>query len=95
MIARKIPILLGTDSLASVPSLDLLQEAAILKARYPKIPEKTWLYALTQGAESLSGRKHRLELSAGPGLLWVKSSREELFSGAAHRRRWLACPTLS
>lgn len=62
MVRRGIPLAIGTDSLASVDDLDLLQEAALLASAFPAVDPGAWVQALTVGGARL------LEARAGaPG----------------------------
>ncbi|MDH5675793.1 MAG: amidohydrolase family protein [Myxococcales bacterium] len=63
---------LGTDSLASCPSLDVLEEARALSERFPTVPARTLLAMLTGWGAAALGLQDRLgTLSAGraPGVL--------------------------
>lgn len=73
MVARGIPLAVGTDSLASTPDLDLLAEAATLAAAFPEIPHTHWLTALTVGGALLlgGGAAGTLRVGTHPGLLRV------------------------
>jgi cytosine/adenosine deaminase-related metal-dependent hydrolase len=51
----RLPLALGTDSLASAPDLSLWAEMATLSARFPGVPAAYWLDAATRGgARALS-----------------------------------------
>jgi len=97
MVARGIPLAIGTDSRASTPDLDLLAEAAVLREAFPQLPVQTWLHALTSGgARLLPGRPHagRIDLGARPDLLLVEvpagpNPLERLLDGTRWPRRWL------
>ncbi|MEC7945964.1 MAG: amidohydrolase family protein, partial [Myxococcota bacterium] len=73
MVARGIPLAIGTDSLASSPDLDIVAEAATLRAAFPDLPCETWLSALTTGGAALLGATGAGALRPGthPGLLHV------------------------
>lgn len=92
ILARGIPIGIGTDSLASSPDLDVLAEAAALAKHFPRVQPEVWMRALTAGGASAIGLGlGRLE--AHPGLLLVDAPDPcSLFDGTRWRRRWLACP---
>lgn len=97
MVARGIPLAVGTDSLASVPDLDLFAEGAALTRAFPDVPAEVWLGALTAGgADALGLPMGRLRLGTAPGLLRVAVSGDDplgaLFDGTRRPRRWLACP---
>ncbi|HNH50685.1 MAG TPA: amidohydrolase family protein, partial [Myxococcota bacterium] len=94
LVSRRIPFLLGTDSLASVPDLDLLQEAAVLRRSFPDLPLELWLEALTsRGGDWLGKGLGRLMPGTAPGILLVDVPDPNLlFDGTTWKRRWLACP---
>ena len=98
MLARGIPLAIGTDSLSSSPDLDPLAEAVTLRRAFPAISLSVWLTALTVGgADALGLPLGRLERGTAPGLLLVDLPTEgdvidRLFDGTNWRRRWLACP---
>lgn len=97
MVARGIPLAIGTDSRASTPDLDLLAEAAVLRAAFPDLPVETWLHALTSGgARLLPGPPlaGRIDLGARPDLLLVEvpagpDALHRLLDGTRWPRRWL------
>ncbi len=107
MIARGIPLAIGTDSLASAPDMDLLAEAATLAARFPTVAPAVWIEALTIGGSRLlvEGPKTRatalargsLYPGAEHGLVLVSIPRTEdpastLLDGTRWPRRWLSPP---
>ncbi|MEO7669849.1 MAG: amidohydrolase family protein, partial [Polyangia bacterium] len=53
-----VRLALGTDSLASVPTLSLWDELAVLTRGYPDVPPRTWLHAATQGGAAALGLEH-------------------------------------
>lgn len=73
MVARGIPLALGTDSLASCPDLDLMKEVAVLREAFPELPEVTWLHAATSGGARVMGRQDlgRLAVGCRPGI-WLE-----------------------
>ncbi len=76
MLDRGIPLRIGTDSLASSPDLDLLEELVTLRRAFPDVDPNVWLRAAT---DSFAG----LEASE---ILWFPnvSTVEELVDGT----RW-------
>lgn len=63
---------LGTDSLASNTTLDVLAEASALRDRFPQVPGETLLRMATRGGAEALGLSHRvgsLEAGLTPGLL--------------------------
>jgi len=94
MLARGIPLAIGTDSLASAPDLDLLAEAAVLARAFPHLPEDLWLTALTTGGAALTGQDlGRIAVGSRPGLLHVDVLGDDplaaLLSGRSWPRRWI------
>jgi cytosine/adenosine deaminase-related metal-dependent hydrolase len=66
---------LGTDSLASNDSLDVMSEARVLMDAYPEVPLSTWVAMLTQwGADALGFGDILGTLAPGkrPGILAVR-----------------------
>jgi|CXWL01.1.fsa_nt_gi cytosine/adenosine deaminase-related metal-dependent hydrolase len=49
LLGSGIALALGTDSLGSCPSLDVLEDARLLSRRFPRVPKPVILYALTRG----------------------------------------------
>ena len=101
MVARGIPLALGTDSRTSSPDLDILAEAAAARAAFPDVDVAVWMRALTVGgAEALDLPLGTLEAGArkegrdAPGLLLVDvpgmHPLESLLDGTQWPRRWLA-----
>jgi cytosine/adenosine deaminase-related metal-dependent hydrolase len=76
LLAAGVTCALGTDSLASAPSLDLLQEATALQRDWPQVPaERIIAMATADGARALGltdvgaiavGRSAALAFAAGP-----------------------------
>lgn len=89
---------LGTDSLASSPSLDVLGEAKALAERFPGVPAwelvrmATWNGARALGRPDLG----RLARGARPGVLFVEADARDpaatLLRDLRRPRRWLAPP---
>ena len=72
LLASGIRPALGTDSLASCPNLDVLQEARALLARFPAVPPRVLLAMATSfGAEVLALQEHvgRLAPGLAPGVI--------------------------
>ena len=103
LLARGVPVAVGTDSLASAPDLDLFAEAVALRAAFPDVPLVTWAAALTSGgADALDLPLGRLRVGEAPGLLHVElegawpddpdAVLDVLFDRTRRRRRWLSCP---
>jgi len=95
MVARGIPIALGTDSLASTPSLDLLAEAAVLHAAFPEVAPAVLVRALTSGT-LLPHHPCAGQLAVGhrPDVLLVECPDDpaplhRLLDGTRWPRRWL------
>ena len=97
MVRRGIPLALGTDSCASTPDLDLLADAAVLRAAFPDIPAEIWVRALTEGGARLLASQSeagRIAPGARPDLLLVEVPDgphllERLLDGTRWPRRWL------
>ncbi|MEO8499560.1 MAG: amidohydrolase family protein [Vicinamibacteria bacterium] len=49
LLGQGVPLALGTDSLASCPSLDVLEDARLLARKFPRVPKAVILNALTRG----------------------------------------------
>jgi cytosine/adenosine deaminase-related metal-dependent hydrolase len=98
LLARGIPLAVGTDSLASSPDLDPLAEAVALRRAFPDVPIAVWMRALTEGgADALGLPLGRIAEGLAPGLLLVdvpdgEDPLDTLLSGTPWPRRWLACP---
>ena len=70
LLAEGIPLALGTDSLASSPSLDVLEELPPLIEAFPDVPLARWLtMATTGGADALGLPLGRLAVDTAPGVL--------------------------
>lgn len=69
MVARGIPLALGTDSTASGQSLDVMGEVRILAERFPELPVETWLQAATAGGGQVVGVLAELAVGYGGAML--------------------------
>jgi len=49
LLGNGVSLALGTDSLASCPSLDVLEDARLLARKFPRVPKASILHALTRG----------------------------------------------
>jgi cytosine/adenosine deaminase-related metal-dependent hydrolase len=49
LLGNGVAVALGTDSLASCPSLDVLEDARLLARKFPRVPAPSILHALTRG----------------------------------------------
>lgn len=49
LLGGGVKVALGTDSLASCPSLDVLDDARLLAGKFPRVPKAALLHALTRG----------------------------------------------
>ena len=90
LLEAGVDLLLGTDSLASCPDLDLFGEVDLLRSLRPDVPAATWLEAITGRAArrlDLAGLG-RLSPGSRPGLLHVFAEPGGRWHGA--ERRWLA-----
>ena len=93
-------LLLGTDSLASSPDLDVLAEIAPLLAAHPAVPADVWLAAVTHTAADALGLAvvGAVEPGRAPGLLQLDLGRPDDLRLGPPARRWLlppAPPTLA
>lgn len=74
MMAAGVPVCLGTDSLASVPSLSLWEEIRLVATRYPTVsPAQIWAMATVNGARALGVSELFGTLRPGraPAMLYV------------------------
>jgi len=83
VVASGVPLALGTDSLASNDSLDVLQEAVVLAEAVPDVPHAVWLTALTHGGADAVGATGYGRLTPGtrPGVVWMKGMAQGLHFG--------------
>jgi len=87
---------LGTDSLASNSSLDVLAEASSLRQRFPSVPAHELVRMATwQGALALGrGDVGRIAVGSRPGLLAIEGDPGDdacafILKSVAARRRWI------
>ncbi len=68
-----VKLCLGTDSLASSPSLDVLDEVRVLRDAFPEIGDERWLRMATEGGADALGRRDlgRLRVGARCGVVAV------------------------
>jgi cytosine/adenosine deaminase-related metal-dependent hydrolase len=100
VLARGIPLALGTDSLASNAELDMLRELALLRRSAPGLaPRSVWRAATEGGARAIgcAGRAGVLEAGAWADLAAFETREpdddalEALTTGAAHAvATWVA-----
>jgi cytosine/adenosine deaminase-related metal-dependent hydrolase len=103
LLAAGVRPALGTDSLASSPSLDVLDEARALLARFPRVAPRVLLAMATSfGAEALGlgERVGRLVPGLSPGVVAFEHTgaapadpERFVLSHAPLRRRVLARPS--
>lgn len=65
LLGHGVPLALGTDSLASCASLDVLEDARFLARRFPRVPGAALLHALTRGGALALGFDDLGEIRAG------------------------------
>jgi cytosine/adenosine deaminase-related metal-dependent hydrolase len=104
ILAAGIRPALGTDSLASCPSLDVMDEARALAERFPSVPPRTLIAMLTSwGADvlGLGDRVGRLVAGAAPGVIAfdhdgaAPADPERYVLSRAGKRREVLAPTSS
>ncbi len=89
LLQAGIPLAVGTDSLASAPSLSPLAELATLARGWPEIPALTLLSLAWNGAAVGAPTVGRLLPGSAPGLLAAPIDREVLGDGPFEPCRWL------
>jgi cytosine/adenosine deaminase-related metal-dependent hydrolase len=65
LLGSGVGIALGTDSLASCPSLDVLEDARDLARKFPRVPRSALLHALTRGGAMALGFEDLGEIREG------------------------------
>ena len=65
LLGSGVPLAFGTDSLASCPSLDVLEDARFLARKFPGVPGTVLLHALTRGGAIALGFPKLGEIRAG------------------------------
>ena len=86
---NKLPIVLGTDSLASNDSLSILDEIKSISKAFPSIPQEELLtWATSYGAEALNIGNDYGTIEAGktPGLIQITLENGEISDGSVVRR---------
>lgn len=88
-LEKGLPVVIGTDSLASNDALCLLTEILILHRYFPEVDLKAWLHAATlQGARALS-LDHIIgsfDIQKNPGIIQIENW-EELLTGKASKAK--------
>ena len=65
LLGNGVAVALGTDSLASCPSLDVLEDARVLTREFPRVPKTAILHALTRGGAVALGFPELGEIRPG------------------------------
>jgi cytosine/adenosine deaminase-related metal-dependent hydrolase len=89
LLEAGIPLAVGTDSLASSPSLSPLAELATLSRAWPELPPLALLALAWNGAAVGAPAVGRLAPGSAPGLLAAPIDREALGEGPFDPARWL------
>jgi cytosine/adenosine deaminase-related metal-dependent hydrolase len=79
LLGAGVPLALGTDSLASCPSLDVLEDARLLSRKFPRVPKTVLLHALTRGGAVALGFDELGEIRTGAAARFAALA----FDGAA------------
>jgi cytosine/adenosine deaminase-related metal-dependent hydrolase len=74
LIENGVRLALGTDSLASAPSLDVLDDARLLARRFTRVPRETLLHAATRGGALALGFDHLGEIREGSAAAFASVS---------------------
>jgi aminodeoxyfutalosine deaminase len=89
LLEQNCQLVLGTDSLASNHSLNMIAEMATLQKAFPEIDTSIWLQAATfNGATALQMQNQLGSFTKGktPGLVWVQTKQELNFAEATIQR---------
>lgn len=94
LLAAGVALCLGTDSLASAPSLDVLEEIPVLARAYPQIPVERWLLLATSGGAEALGFPSLGKLSPGlsPGIVLLALSEPDDLREGVPKRQILEAP---
>ena len=65
LLASGVSLALGTDSLASCATLDVLADARLLARKFPRVPKAAILHALTRGGALALGFENLGQIRAG------------------------------
>lgn len=65
LLGRGVSLALGTDSLASCASLDVLEDARVLARKFPRVPKAAIFHALTRGGALALGFEQLGEIREG------------------------------
>jgi cytosine/adenosine deaminase-related metal-dependent hydrolase len=73
LLADGVALCLGTDSLASSPTLDVLDEVHVLRKIFPTVGDERWLRMATEGGADALGRTDlgRFRIGARSGAVIV------------------------
>ncbi|WP_248342510.1 amidohydrolase family protein [Anaeromyxobacter paludicola] len=89
LLEAGVPLAVGTDSLASAPSLSPLAELATLSRAWPEVSPLALLQLAWNGAAVGAPAVGRLEPGRAPGVLAAPIEREELGDAPFDPCRWL------
>ena len=65
LLGSGVRVAFGTDSLASCPSLDVIDDARMLARKFPRVPKAALLHALTRAGAFALGFADLGEIQAG------------------------------
>jgi cytosine/adenosine deaminase-related metal-dependent hydrolase len=96
LVSAGVRLLLGTDSLASCPDVDVLEEVAVLVHAFPELDPRLWLRAVTADAADALGLHPlgRLVPGTAPGVLFLDSVGSPSGLGVAASRTWVVRPVV-